>query len=35
MSLVPASSDFPPILVREEQDLTVWGVVTHVVHAVR
>lgn len=35
VSLVPAHAGYAPIPVRDGQDLTVWGVVTHVVHAVR
>ena len=34
VSLVPAHAGFPTIRVHEGQDLTLWGVVTHVVHAV-
>lgn len=33
--LLPANDAFPPIEVGEEQELLVWGVVTHVIHAVR
>lgn len=32
--LMPENDDFKPIPVGEERDLVVWGVVTHVVHAV-
>ena len=32
--LEPAHADFRPIPVRDGQELTVWGVVTHVLHTV-
>jgi DNA polymerase V len=35
LSLHAAHPGFPPIAVQPEQEFTVWGVVTHVVHKVR
>lgn len=31
--LMPENKDFQPILITEEMGLTIWGVVTHVIHA--
>ncbi len=33
--LLPENPDYPPLEVDEYSDLTVWGVVTHVLHDVR
>ena len=33
--LLPENPDYPPVHVDEFSDLTVWGVVTHVLHDVR
>lgn len=32
--LMPENKDFQPIRITEEMGLTIWGVVTHVIHAV-
>jgi DNA polymerase V len=31
--LVPETPDYPPLEIREGMDLTIWGVVAHVVHS--
>ena len=31
--LVPENPDYPPLEIREGMDLTIWGVVAHVVHS--
>ena len=31
--LMPENSHFPPLEVKEEMDFQIWGVVTHVIHA--
>lgn len=33
VSLMPENPDFKPIIVKESQELHIWGVVTHVIHA--
>lgn len=32
--LMPENPDFPPIVVADESNVTIWGVVTNVIHAV-
>jgi DNA polymerase V len=34
VSLVAAHPDYPPILIKEETGLEIWGVVTNVIHKV-
>ncbi len=35
VQLLPENSDYPPIDITDEQDLVIWGVVTHVIHTIR
>ncbi len=32
VQLIPANKEYQPIDITEEQDLVIWGVVTHVIH---
>jgi DNA polymerase V len=34
LSLIPDNGNYPPIQIAEHMDFEVWGVVTHVIHAV-
>ncbi len=35
VQLLPENSDYPPIDITDEQDLVIWGVVTHAIHTIR
>lgn len=35
VSLLPCNSDFNPVTVRPDDDLVIWGVVTHIIHALQ
>lgn len=32
LQLLPANATYPPITIRDSQDLVIWGVVTHIIH---
>ena len=32
VQLLPENSNYPPIDITQEQELVIWGVVTHVIH---
>jgi len=32
--LMPENGDYPPIVIDDDNDMTIWGVVTNVIHPV-